>query len=348
MWTDAMDYAGIQQNHRGSSWIQRTRARDDPEESVLRTEPQNFLRTSHRGTHFARRDSIDQRALATARSRDLSCAPLVNFFHFGQGSANAESGLFGSFHPSQASAPKPTAVLLCNPFGEEAVRAHRIYRVLANRLSRAGHAVLRFDYLGTGDSSGSAEETNLDDWIASVVMATAELRRLSSAPRIAALGLRLGGTLAAIATSKHSLDLQHLLLWDPVIDGPAYLRELAASHVEYMSEEMGSPYPPPPLTPEGFPHEALGYPLPPSLLAQIAKIDLAAIELRADHVTVVTTRSGDDTKRLESRLEKANAKNTKWIATSTSVPWNSDAAVNSAVVPMDILEILVARIQELG
>ncbi|MGZ5971041.1 MAG: hypothetical protein ACXWP4_25400, partial [Polyangiales bacterium] len=116
----------------------------------------------------------------------------------------------------------------------------------------------------------------------------------------------------------------------------------------YMSEEMGSPYPPPPLTPEGFPHEALGYPLPPSLLAQIAKIDLAAIELRADHVTVVTTRSGDDTKRLESRLEKANAKNTKWIATSTSVPWNSDAAVNSAVVPMDILEILVARIQELG
>src|ERR1700755_3241688 len=44
------------------------------------------------------------------------------------------------------------ALLICNPFGYEALCAHRALRVLAERAALAGAHVLRFDYRGTGDS----------------------------------------------------------------------------------------------------------------------------------------------------------------------------------------------------
>lgn len=277
--------------------------------------------------------------------RDLSCATRVKVLHFGA----APKTLFGALHPAQTTSAKRTAVLLCNPFGEEAVRAHRIYRVFANRLSRAGFPTLRFDYFGTGDSAGAAEEATLDDWIDDVVRAASELRSQTGASRVAVVGLRLGATLATLATlprdGKPRLAAQHVLLWDPVIDGAVYLRELAASHAEYMSEEMGEGMPPPRANAAGHPEESLGHPLSAQLSSAIARIDLDAP--RADAVTVVVTKSGDETQRFERRIAKLE-KAGKWIATTTSVPWNSDAAVNNAVVPADVLETLIGRIQELG
>ena len=44
--------------------------------------------------------------------------------------------------------PASVAVLLCNPFGEEAVRAHRAYRVLAQRLVRKIDATEPSGYKG--------------------------------------------------------------------------------------------------------------------------------------------------------------------------------------------------------
>lgn len=293
-------------------------------------------------THFAQRDSLDQRALASARGRDLASAPPVDFFHFG----SPEKPLFGAFHSPQTSA-RATAVLLVNPFGEEAIRAHRIYRVLALRLSRAGFATMRFDHLGTGDSAGDARETSVDDWVSGISTATAELASRSRNTRIAVLGLRLGGTLAVLAAKKRPASVHHLVLWDPVVSGAAYLKELAASHVEYMTDEMGAPASPPETTAEGYPLEALGHPLPLPVVDALSRIDLAA-ELStspAEHVTALVTRETDDTRRLSQRV--SSLKNGRFIATSTSIPWNSDAAVNSAVVPMDILDKLVARIQEI-
>jgi exosortase A-associated hydrolase 2 len=267
----------------------------------------------------------------------------VDFFHFG----GRERPVFGAFHSPQTSA-RATAVLLVNPFGEEAIRAHRIYRVLALRLARAGFPVMRFDHPGTGDSSGDARETTVDDWISGVSSATAELATRSRAKRIALLGLRLGGTLAVLAAKKQPTTVHHLLLWDPVISGASYLRELAASHVEYMTEEMGAPASPPQTTAEGYPLEALGHPLPLPVVTALSRIDLAdelSGEPPAQHLTVLVTRETDDTRRLAERVSRM--KHGHFVATSTSIPWNSDAAVNSAVVPMDILDKLVARIQEL-
>ena len=56
------------------------------------------------------------------------------------------------YHPP-TSADRGRGVLILNPLGQEAVRAHRLLRVLADRLARLGVHVLRFDFHGCGDSS---------------------------------------------------------------------------------------------------------------------------------------------------------------------------------------------------
>src|SRR6185369_16185836 len=87
--------------------------------------------------------------------------------------------LFGLYQPPSAGTGNAQCVVLCNPFGQEAIRSHRLLRVLGDRLARAGFAVLRFDYSGTGDSDGDDSEADLGRWVEDVLSADAEARRAS-------------------------------------------------------------------------------------------------------------------------------------------------------------------------
>jgi pimeloyl-ACP methyl ester carboxylesterase len=237
-------------------------------------------------------------------------------------------------------------VLLCNPFGEEAARAHRMYRVLGMQLVRAGYAALRFDYSGTGDSLGSASDASLDAWIGDVEVAAEKLRSASGATRLAVIGLRFGATLAMLAAARSSLRPRHLLLWDPVVDGAAYLRELAAQHETYMREELGAIWQHRSRHgtngAHGAPSEALGTPIGAALAAQVGSIDLGTVPPSAEQVTVITTRNTPELERLRPRMPPG----TRWLEMSGGPAWNSDAALNSMTVPMDIVQALVARIEE--
>lgn len=51
--------------------------------------------------------------------------------------------LLGFFHLGEPGRVRPAAVSLCNPFGQEAIRAQRTFRVLAERQTRAGMPALR-------------------------------------------------------------------------------------------------------------------------------------------------------------------------------------------------------------
>lgn len=262
--------------------------------------------------------------------------------HYFGGSPN----LIGAFHSPQRLRARSAAVLLCNPFGEEAARAHRIYRVLATQLERAGYACLRFDFSGTGDSSGDAHDATIEQWLRDLATAAAELRAASGSPRVALVGLRLGATLAALATSRGELRPRHLLLWDPVVSGSNYLGELAEQHRAYMLEEMGEAGWTDRLeiSPEGFPTEALGTPIAPPLMHQLAAVDLMQEELNADLLTVIATHSHPDLERWKARIGEGAT--TRWLGMQGSAAWNSDAALNAATVPMDIVQAILARIEE--
>lgn len=225
-------------------------------------------------------------------------------------------------------------MLLCNPFGEEAARAHRIYRVLATQLERAGYACLRFDYAHTGDSAGDAHDATIAGWIADVRTAAAALREASGSPRVALVGLRLGATLATLATGD-DLVARHLIAWDPVVDGRAYLRELGAQHAAFMRDEIGPHWRPPPDRADGTPREALGTPISDALATGMAAIDLTRAPPRADLITLITTRAG----------ATSPWPGAQQVELAASAAWNSDAAVNAAVVPMDIVNAIVTRIE---
>lgn len=255
----------------------------------------------------------------------------------------AQHQLLGALHRPQRLRPRSTAVLLCNPFGEEASRAHRMFRVLATQLERAGYAALRFDYSGTGDSLGDSQAATVDAWVGDVAIAADRLRSSSGAARLAVVGLRFGATLATLAGARADLRLRHLVLWDPIIDGAGYLRELAQQHRTYMREEIGEGWVDRlQVAADGMPAEAIGTPIGPTLGGQIAEIDLSVTMPAAEQITVITTRMTPELERLRPRLPAW----TRWLEMADSPAWNADAALNAMTVPMDIVRAIVGRIEE--
>lgn len=114
--------------------------------------------------------------------------------------------------------------VLCPPMGEEGRAAHRTFRRLAESLADAGIVALRFDYDGTGDSAGLQDEPDrVQAWLASVEAARQYLLDLG-APSVAAVGMRLGATLAA-SQAAASTPFSSLVCWDPCLSGRTFLRE---------------------------------------------------------------------------------------------------------------------------
>lgn len=236
---------------------------------------------------------------------------------------------------------RSAAIVLCNPFGEEATRAHRAYRVLAAKLEAAGYASLRFDYAGTGDSSGDDGEFGIDDWLDDIATAVEALRLDSGTQRIVLVGLRLGGTLAALYARRPEARIAHTLLWDPVVDGRAYLRELERTHRAYLQAETGRP---PPDSGDA-PTESMGTQIDARLREALASIDLAAQDPpRSPQTTVLRTQHSAELDRLHDAWA-ATTSAPHWIEVEARQAWNSDAALNSAVVPMDEVRAIVERIQ---
>ncbi len=122
-----------------------------------------------------------------------------------------------------AGAAAQGAVVLCPSIGLEYEASHRAFRVLAPRLAGRGFAVLRFDYLGCGDSSDDpAGETGPAGWAETIHAATA-LLRTNGFGRISLVGVRLGALLAAGAAASGPPPVA-LAYWYPSKSGKEFLR----------------------------------------------------------------------------------------------------------------------------
>jgi pimeloyl-ACP methyl ester carboxylesterase len=186
----------------------------------------------------------------------------MNPFYFGY----SKGPLFGIYHPPTSRVVRDTGVLLCYPIGHEYMRAHWAFRRLAGILSRSGFHVLRFDYFGTGDSSGEYIEANISQWKNDVGTAVRELVDMSGVKAVSMVGVRLGATLAAQATIER-IRFKDLVLWDPVVIGRDYIGELRTLHQNLFSGADGGP------EKEGF-AELVGYSFSVELVSEIEKINL--------------------------------------------------------------------------
>jgi amino acid adenylation domain-containing protein len=150
----------------------------------------------------------------------------VEIFHFGEGDS-----LYGVLH-GRPSAAVERAVLICGPLGQEQVRARFVLTRLAKQLARRGTPTMLFDFFGCGDSLGDTAHAGLRRWRADVVQAHAELERRVPGARIAAIGVRLGA-LPLCQVAPH-LELERVVLWDPIENGRQYLAELGAMQRQYL------------------------------------------------------------------------------------------------------------------
>lgn len=142
---------------------------------------------------------------------------------------NGCSSLFGILHEPE-SAPPVSAYVFCHPFGEEKLWSHRVFVSFARWLAANGHAVLRFDYTGNGDSEGEFSRSSLATACSDVRAAIGEVRRRTGAARVNLLGLRLGATVASMV-SENGADVDRLILWEPIVDGERYMQELLRINV---------------------------------------------------------------------------------------------------------------------
>ena len=131
--------------------------------------------------------------------------------------------LFGVFH--EPVAPLRSAFVFCHPFGEEKLWTHRAFVTFARELAQRGHAVLRFDYMGNGDSAGEFWASSLTSMRADVRRAIDQVREMTGCERANLLGLRMGASVAALVAAE-SPDVDRLLLWAPIVDGGRYMQEL--------------------------------------------------------------------------------------------------------------------------
>lgn len=144
-------------------------------------------------------------------------------------------GCFGWLHPAAGE----RGVVLCNPFGYDALCTHRGWRKLAERLAAAGLPTLRFDYPGTGDSAGAEDDPDrVNAWLDSIAAAVRHLREATGVTSVSLVGLRLGATLAALAAERLG-DIDSLVLLAAPTLGRHYVRELRAHRQSWMSTPAG-------------------------------------------------------------------------------------------------------------
>jgi exosortase A-associated hydrolase 2 len=141
---------------------------------------------------------------------------------------NGRNSLFGVLHRPALAADRP-AFVFCHAFGEEKLWAHRAFVLFARELAAEGYPVLRFDYMGNGDSEGEFSDSSLDSACADVRCAMDQVRALTGAPAINLLGLRLGATIASLVADGTSV--KDLVLWAPIVDGDRYMQDVLRINV---------------------------------------------------------------------------------------------------------------------
>jgi alpha-beta hydrolase superfamily lysophospholipase len=177
-------------------------------------------------------------------------------------------------------------VVVCQPFGYEAICAHRGTRAFAEAIAAAGMPTLRFDYLGTGDSPDIEPNADqLEVWTKDVLAAVEELKSQTGVRQVCLLGFRLGALLAARAAVQSSA-VSALVVASPVLSGRRYLRDLRMTRMASMaldpSEAQAGRQ-------DGLDGgmEVSGFALSSATLAALAKVDLAALQPSLPQMLVI-------------------------------------------------------------
>jgi pimeloyl-ACP methyl ester carboxylesterase len=248
----------------------------------------------------------------------------VNPIHLG----TRERRLFGVFTPSTAAEARGRAAVLCYPWGQEYIRAHRSMHRLAMRLNAAGIDVLRFDYYGSGDSAGEATDVDLEGCRRDIETAIDEIKDTTAATRVSLVGLRLGATLASQVAAQRRSDVDRLALWDPVVSGQAYLRELEDASPLGDADDSGC--------------DLLGFTMTRSMARELNSLELAASVLAWPVRTLyVISDDSPHPSGLTSALAQRTADALTVERIACEPAWLEHRDSGAGAIPVQVLQRLV-------
>ncbi len=151
----------------------------------------------------------------------------------------SDSPLFGVVHLPVDNQIRG-GVLICGSLGKEGMDSVRLHRILADRLARRGFGVLRFDYLGLGDSAyAQVRDDAVANWVASVGHALDYLT-LIGAESATAIGIR-AGCLILDEYLAQSHTVNRVVYLDPYGTGRRYLREHTTLFRLSVGEDAATP-----------------------------------------------------------------------------------------------------------
>lgn len=265
----------------------------------------------------------------------------MNPFYFGTPGRRL-FGIHAAARPG-ASRPAVRAVLLCPPWGQEYLRAHRSMRHLADLLAVAGCDAMRFDYFGTGDSAADLQDATVAGWESDIDTAIDELVDLSGSNRVALVGLRLGALLAARAQSRRSRDISALVLWDPVPSGERFLGELFRT-AESREHEAERPRPRP--EERGGGHEVMGFALSRSLAIELRGLDLAPLAKSWPEAThLVVSQGPAAANELRQTLDGVPAAQ-RVAEVPARAPWIETDQIMAGDIPINVLRHIVGVLRD--
>jgi len=150
------------------------------------------------------------------------------------GDSTRGARLAGTLTMPTGTGPFPAIVLIGGSGAKDrnaSVAGHRPFLVLADKLTRAGWAVLRLDDRGVGGSSGNVLQATLGDLANDVLMAATWLRGWPDvdSTRVALLSHGEGGYLAPMVATRASWIRALVMLAPPAVSGRVLLAQQRAA-----------------------------------------------------------------------------------------------------------------------
>ncbi|MCX7927277.1 MAG: alpha/beta hydrolase [Candidatus Omnitrophica bacterium] len=235
---------------------------------------------------------------------------------------NSGRKLFAFFHSPKEQIQTNQGFVFVSPTFGEKTKTYRILVNFARLLAANGYSVLRFDFMGEGDSEGEFEETDIETRISDTKDAIKILKSKNELIKINLLGLRLGATIAGIVSDDNIIN--SVILWEPIIDVRAYLYDylrgnlsnqlLVHKKIILNREQLVNKI----LSGEKI--NVDGWYVTNSLWKQATRVDIISILNRIDK-PILLVKFEDDSFRQQERFEIVNKKIT-YISMKPEFTWN--------------------------
>jgi uncharacterized protein len=249
--------------------------------------------------------------------------------------------LFGVYEGPPAESPTGRGVVLCYPYGRDYIAAYRAFRVLAARLAGVGFHVLRFDYGGTGDSWGEADDASIRQRTDDILTAEDWLRASYGAVDVSLVGLRLGASLATLAAAECGR-VERLVLWEPVIDGHAEVAEMVARHHAWLDTQVRVRRGARALACDD---ELLGYRFTATMRRDLEEVSLWSLrQSPARNVQIISAQPNPEHDRLARHLEELGS-NVETVCIAGPKVWGTNPGTEQPVVPAEAVQAIVRGLQ---